>query len=161
MKQFRRLALGLIASFTLLITGCSTTANIKSAYQPVADQKLALKVSAPPSATQEGLQIFNDRLKSQLSSRGLLAGPSDSRVLTLDVVVNKYTMRHGASRALLGILSGTDTIESTVRVVDSSNGAILSEFTVESGNATAWGTSRGMIEDHADKIVESLASGKK
>lgn len=155
-----KLAISLLITSALLITGCSTTANIKSSYKLVADEKLELKVSAPPSATQEALQIFNARLTSQLSNNRLLAASNDSSVRILDVVVNKYTMRHGASRAMLGILAGTDTIESTVRIVDRSNGAVLSEFTVESGNATAWGTSRGMIEDHADKIVESLIKGK-
>jgi hypothetical protein len=155
-----KLAISLLITSALLITGCSTTAKIKSSYKLVADEKLELKVSAPPSATQEALQIFNARLTSQLSNNRLLAASNDSSVRILDVVVNKYTMRHGASRAMLGILAGTDTIESTVRIVDRSNGAVLSEFTVESGNATAWGTSRGMIEDHADKIVESLIKGK-
>lgn len=155
-----RLAVSLLVTSALLITGCSTSAHIKSSYKLVADEKLELKVSAPPSATQEALQIFNDRLRSQLSNNRLLAASDDSSVRILDVEVNKYTMRHGASRAMLGILAGTDTIQSTVRIVDRSNGAVLSEFTVESGNATAWGTSRGLIEDHADKIIESLIKGK-
>lgn len=156
-----KLIISVLITLALVITGCSTTANIRSDYKLVAGEKLELKVSAPPSATQEALQIFNARLTSQLSSSGLLAGPSDSSVRVLDVVVTNYTMRHGASRAMLGILAGSDKIQSTVQIKDRSNGAVLSEFTVESSNSTAWGTSRGTIEDHADKIVEMLKSGKK
>ena len=43
---------------------------------------------------------------------------------------------------------------------DQANANAVSEFVVESKNPTAWGTSRGMIEDHADKIVETLTNGK-
>jgi len=157
----RKLIISFLITSALFITGCSTTARVQSDYKLVAGEKLDLKVSAPPSATQEALQIFNARLTSQLSNSGLLAGPSDSSVLVLDVEVTNYSMRHGAARAMLGILAGSDNIQSTVRIKDRSNGAVLSQFTVESSNSTAWGTSRGTIEDHADKIVETLRSGKK
>jgi hypothetical protein len=45
-------------------------------------------------------------------------------------------------------------------VKDAKTGTALSKFSVESKNPTAWGTSRGMIEEHADKIVNYLKSGQ-
>ena len=52
--------------------------------------------------------------------------------------------------------SGEDTWAADI---DGNN--ILGEFVVESENNTAWGTSKGLIEGHADKIVKYLADGKK
>lgn len=73
----------------------------------------------------------------------------------LDVNVTYYRMRPGAARALVGIMAGRDKIQSTV-TVKGANGQILSEYTVTSTNATAWGTAHGMIEKHAKEIVETL-----
>ncbi len=151
----------LVTIILMLLAGCATTAQIQSEYRLAQGEKLKLQVTAPPSATEEALQIFNERLATQLSSNGLLAGPSDASARNLEVSVTNYTMRHGAARAMLGIMAGSDNMQSTVKIKDQATGSVLSEFTVESTNSTAWGTSKGMIEDHADKIVETLKAGKR
>lgn len=150
----------LVTIILMLLAGCATTAQIQSEYRLAQGEKLKLQVTAPPSATEEALQIFNERLATQLSSNGLLAGPSDASARNLEVSVTNYTMRHGAARAMLGIMAGSDNMQSTVKIKDQATGSVLSEFTVESTNSTAWGTSKGMIEDHADKIVETMKAGK-
>ncbi len=71
-----------------------------------------------------------------------------------------YYMRHGAARAMVEIMAGSDNIQSRVKIKDSSTGNVLSEFTVQSKNPTAWGTSKGLIEEHADKIVATLKGAK-
>lgn len=151
----------LVAITLMLLAGCATTAQIQSQYRLAQGEKLKLQVIAPPSATEEALRIFNERLTAQLSSSGLLAAPSDASARNLEVAVTNYTMRHGAARAMLGIMAGSDTMQSTVKIKDQTTGSVLSEFAVESTNSTAWGTSKGMIEDHADKIVETLKAGKR
>jgi len=63
-------------------------------------------------------------------------------------------MRDGAARALAGIFAGADNINTTVLIKN--NDATVGEYVVESSNASAWGTSRGSIEKHIDKIVDYL-----
>jgi t-SNARE complex subunit (syntaxin) len=155
MKRF------LVTIILILLAGCATTAQIQSQYRLAQGEKLKLQVTAPPAAAEEALQIFKERLTAQLLSNGLLAAPSDASARNLEVAVTNYTMRHGAARAMLGIMAGSDNMQSTVKIKDQTTGSVLSEFTVESTNSTAWGTSKGMIEDHADKIVETLKAGKR
>jgi hypothetical protein len=68
-------------------------------------------------------------------------------------------MRHGATRALVGVMAGADNMQSSVQVRDKKSQAVVGEFFVESKNPTAMGTSRGMIVEHANKIVQYLRSG--
>jgi hypothetical protein len=126
----------------------------------VQGEKFAMRVSTTTNPTEEGLQILRERLTSQLASAGLLATSTDDSPKTIDVVVQHYYMRHGATRALVGIMAGADYVQSTVRVLDASTGKALSEFIVESKNPTGWGTSRGMLQDHADKVIETFRGGK-
>jgi hypothetical protein len=62
---------------------------------------------------------------------------------------------------MVGVMAGTDNIKSTIKVKDQETGKALSEFTVESKNPTAWGTARGLIEQHADEIVATLTRAKR
>jgi Domain of unknown function (DUF4410) len=157
-----KLLLSLIFVACTLLTGCAgTAARVQSDYRLAQGEKVKLLLTAPPTATEQGLQILRDRLTMQLSNNGLLAPTSDASARTLEVVVTNYSLRHGAARAMLGILAGTDNLQSTVTIKDQTTGNTLSEFVVESKNPSAWGTSRGLIEEHADKIVETLKGGKR
>ena len=149
----------LLVSQSLLV-GCGTTANVTTEHRLAQGEQVKLQISTPPAASEEGATIFRERLRSQLLGKGLLANPNDASSKTLEVTVDNYTMRHGASRAMLGIMAGSDSIQSTVRVRDQA-GKALSEFTVESKNSTAWGTSRGLIEEHADEIVATVTGTKR
>jgi hypothetical protein len=145
-----------------LLAGCAgTSAMVKSEYRLAQGEKLNLQLTAPPTASEEGITILRERLTAQLSSNRLLAAASDASVRTIEVAVTNYYMRHGATRAMVGIMAGADNIQSTVKVKDQASGKVLSEFTVESKNPSAWGTSRGLIEEHADKVVETLKGAKR
>lgn len=144
-----------------VMAGCAgTTAQVQSDFRLAAGEKLNLKLATPSTMSDQGVTIFRERLKTQLTSSGLLAANADKSVRTLDVGVTTYDMRHGAARALAGIFAGTDKMLSTIKINDAVSGNVVSEFVVESKNPTAWGTSKGLIEDHADKIVETLQNGK-
>ena len=69
-------------------------------------------------------------------------------------------MRGGGERIALGIFAGKDIIDTLVLIKSKENNAILAEFSVESSNNTAWGTTDGLIEGHADKIIQYLTDGK-
>jgi Domain of unknown function (DUF4410) len=158
----RKLIAALFLVSTVAMVGCAgTSAMIRSEYKLSQSEKLTYKVTAPGDMEEEAKGIFNTRLTEKLTSGGLLAQAPDAEARELDIQVTNYRMRHGATRVLLGILAGPDNIQSLVRVKNKATGAVLSEIEVESKNPSAWGTSRGMIEDHADKIVETLTGVKK
>lgn len=52
-------------------------------------------------------------------------------------------------------MAGRDKIISHVRVLDT-DGAQLASFEVESTNTTAWGTTGGLHQKHAEEIVLRL-----
>lgn len=158
----QKLLLTLFIAPYMLLAGCAgTAARVQTEYRLAQGEKLKLELTAPPTATEEGLQILRERLTMQLSNSGLLAPASDGSARTVEVLVTNYSLRHGAARAMFGIMAGTDNLQSTVKIKDQVTGKALSEFVVESKNPTAWGTSRGLIEEHADQIVETLKGGKR
>ena len=150
----------LAASFSLMAGCAGTAARVQSDIRLSPGEKLNFKIATPAPMSEEATTIFRERLTAQLTSGGLLASSADKSARTLDVEVTTYNMRHGAARALAGIFAGTDKMQSTIKIKNAANANAVSEFVVESKNPTAWGTSRGMIEDHADKIVETLKNGK-
>ncbi|MBK1613624.1 hypothetical protein CKO44_09090 [Rubrivivax gelatinosus] len=158
----KTLALALLLAVATALSGCAgTSAAVKTQYRMVPGEQLNLQVSAPKDVSEEGMAILRDRLKSQLAASGLLASASEAGKQTLEVEVANYYMRHGAARAMVGILAGADNIRSTVRVKDAATGNVVSEFSVESKNPTALGTSKGLIEEHADKIVAVLKGAER
>jgi hypothetical protein len=157
----KKLAVALLIAAASVLSGCAgTAANVQTEYRLVQGEKLNLQLITPPNATEEGVKILRERLNEQLSTNGLLAPASDTNARTIEVTVTKYYVRNGAVRAMVGIMAGADDIRSTVKVKDSA-GKVLSEYSVESKNPTAWGTSKGLLETHADKIVAILQHGGK
>ncbi len=146
-------ALG-IAIFGALVCGCAPPSlTVQKPYEPVAGEQFTYAIQPVAEVSAEALDIMDARLKSRLGDRLQRAlEPSGRRI---EIAITNYYMRHGAARHLLGIMAGADNILSRVKVRDAA-GDVLAEFVVESGNATAWGTSRGLIEDHVDKIVTYL-----
>ena len=158
----RTLIAAILIASSALLAGCAgTSAIVQSEYRLAQGEKLKLQLSTPSTASEEGMAILRERLTTQLSSSALLAGASDVSSRIAEVTVTNYYMRHGATRATVGIMAGADNIQSTVKVKDPATGKVLSEFTAESKNPTAWGTSKGLIEEHADKIVGTLKSAKR
>lgn len=138
---------------TLLLAGCAgTSLNVQKAYPPATGEQFSYSVNPKVEVSAEALEILDGRLKSQL-------GNADGAGRKVEIVITNYYMRHGATRALVGIMAGADNILSQVTVRDA-GGAVLGEFTVESKNPSAWGTSRGLIEEHADKIARYVKTGK-
>jgi hypothetical protein len=157
--QMKKLILQGLLVASLLLTGCAgTKMSVQAPYQPTQGAALAYVVNPKVEVSDEALGILRQRLDSQLRASGLLASSAGASKQVEISIVNYY-MRHGATRALVGVMAGADNMQSSVIVKDSTTQAVLGEFKVESSNPTAMGTSRGMIEDHADKIVAYLKSG--
>ena len=151
-----KLLSALLVVVATFLAGCATTATVQGDYKVAASQKFTITLVAPGTLNAEAEGILRERLVSQLQASGMLAAAADGGAQVLEVNVTNYNMRHGAARALVGILAGVDNIQSTIRLKDKAGDRTAWEFKVESTNASAMGTSRGLIENHADEIVTTL-----
>ncbi|PQA77564.1 DUF4410 domain-containing protein [Rhodoferax sp. TS-BS-61-7] len=152
-----KITISLFLAAATILSGCAgTAAKTQSSYQLQPNDKFKLRLNTPTDTNQEAVTILRNRLTDQLAKNGLLAPESDASARTLEVNVTNYRMRHGSARALAGIFAGKDNIQSTTKIKDATNVGTISEFAVESTNPSAWGTSRGLIEEHADTVVQTL-----
>ncbi len=142
-------------SFILLvITGCTSVGEVQKPYTPEDSDKFTYQIENSSIASKEAVSILKKRLESQLASNNILSENDNENTKDIKITFNHYRMRHGASRALVGVFAGADKIDTTITITQ---GDIhLGEFIVKSSNASAWGTSRGLIEAHADKIINYL-----
>ena len=150
----------MVLALTLSLVGCSTSMHVETGYQPMAGEKFKYRIMPVAEVSTEALVLLRQRLDAQLSANGQLAFGSDESANSVEVTITAYRMRHGAARAMAGIFAGTDSMISTVEVKEPKTQSVKAKFDVLSSNATAWGTSQGMIEDHADQIVQYLKTGR-
>lgn len=141
----------LLAVLTFLLAACyGTSSNIRSENRAQAVDTFRYELDNHGGMTPEARSIFEARLYSRL---GVKLDPNSDN--TLKVRVNYYRMRHGAARALVGIMAGQDRITSEVSILDP-NDNLLGSLSVDSKNPTALFTSRGLIEAHADEISDFI-----
>lgn len=101
----------------------------------------------------EGIARLDQMIRDRLRAAGLVAESGDSG--KIEVVLTHYYMRSSGARFWAGAMAGRDKIASTVRVLDAS-GAVSREFEVDHKNVTAFGSSDGLMEKHADAILAGL-----
>jgi hypothetical protein len=138
---------------TILITACSTTANIKTAYQFPSNTHFQVQFMPERAMRTRDAAALEQFIKDKLAEAGLLASTPSGHLLGVNVIY--YRMRSDAERFWAGIFAGTDLIKSDVQV-KAPGGEVLSEFEVETSNTSAWGVTEGYLADHAEKIVEVL-----
>ena len=160
MKKINILAL---SGLLVILVGCGSTMKVTKEYQPSATDLFSYDIQYNESVVvpEEAIVIMKNRIESELGKRNLLAPSNSLNSKRIEIIFNNYTMRGGVARFGGGIFAGTDIIDTLILVKTDDGHVILSEFVVESTNNTAWGTSQGLIEGHADKIVKYLADGKK
>lgn len=148
----------LILLSLLALTGCiGTSSKIAKPNAAPASSHLWYTVNNADGMSPEGLAILKERLDSRLS-RALVA-PGTADAVHVKVTITNYYMRNGAARFLVGIMAGKDSIKSLVQVIDPTTGKELGQLLVDSGNATAFGTSRGLLEGHANEIADFVLAG--
>lgn len=153
-------AIGFLLGVMMMIGGCAGTGmRVQTAYQPTSGDKLTYTVVAKVAVSDQALSILRQEIDSQLQNSGMLATNPDEARKHVEISITNYYMRHGAVRALVGIMAGSDNMKSSVQVKDKQSQVVVGAFFVESTNPTAMWTSKGMIEEHAKKIVEYLKSG--
>ena len=157
MRLFPRLRLSAVVALLLVLglAACSTSRQVTRAYDAAQGERFAYTINNAGGMIDEHLAALRGELDRQLTAANALAGRGDADARAVTIRIDEYRMRHGAARALVGVMAGKDTVRSTVEVRDAA-GAVLGSATIDSGNATAWGTSGGMLERHASEIVAFL-----
>jgi Domain of unknown function (DUF4410) len=147
-----------VALIMIVVSGCvGTKMQVQQDYTYVASDSFSYEISDQAEVTEEGMAVFKERLDGKLEELGL---SSDEANKTIEITFTNYRMRHGASRALVGIMAGSDNITSTVLIKDNATGEVVCEMEVVSKNSTATGSAKGLIQGHADKIVNYIKNGK-
>lgn len=150
----------LFALLVATLNGCiGTSSQVARPNSSQVGSKLWYTVENPGGMTPEGLAVLRGRLDERfVAVRAADGAPSAVQVR---VTVTRYRMRHGAARALVGVMAGKDTVLSTVQVIDPVSGQELGRLDVESGNATAVGSAGGLLRGHADEIADFVLAGGK
>lgn len=134
----------------LFLAACSTTSRVHQAHTPVAGQVYAYSFSNQGGDDHEGIATLDSVIQGKLREAGLLAGGASER--KIEVVLKHYYVRSNGARFWAGIMAGRDKIISSVRIVGA-DGAQAGNFEVETTNTTAWGSTDGLMQKHADEIV--------
>ncbi len=149
----------LIALVMLNLTGCiSTKIMVDKPYQSLASDKYSYSIIQEDTVPEKALVIVRDQLEKGLNSH--FEKNENLSNKEIEIIFTNYYMRHGATRMLVGIMAGADSIVTTINIRDKTNKEILSTFTVKSGNPTAAGTAKGLLMQHVDKITHYITSGK-
>lgn len=148
----------IVVALTVTLAACiGTSSNVARPNASAVGSKLWYTVDNPGGMTPEGMTL----LRSRLDERFVAVRTADGTpgAVHVKVTVTAYRMRHGAARALVGIMAGKDTVLSTVQVLDPATGQELGRLNVESGNATAVGSAGGLLRGHADEIADFVLKG--
>lgn len=146
----------LIVLACLILSGCGVKQNVIRAYNPTQNLKLSYSLSASDGTEvpDEVLETMREQLARRLSARNLLAQQGENGANQANIVITGYRMRHGAAKALVGILAGCDNIQSKVVVKESVTGNTIGESTFESKECSAVIPAQKTINSHIEKIVE-------
>lgn len=134
----------------LFLAACSTTSQVYQPHTPVAGQVYAYSFSNQGGDDVAGITTLDAVIKKSLREAGLLGGGAGDR--KIEVVLTHYYVRSNGARFWAGIMAGRDKIISHVRIVGA-DGAQEGNFQVETTNTTAWGSTEGLMQKHADEIV--------
>jgi len=154
MKKITLAHLVIIAIFGL--SACGTSLKVKKEFSPITGEKFAYQISSKVAMPDKAMNIFKARLDSQLEASGKSAPAGTKGVSQVVIIITTYDMRSSATKALLGIFAGKDTMISTVDIKDLNTNEIKNSFEVESFNTSAYGGTNSMIEDQADLIIKTL-----
>lgn len=148
--MIQRIALLLVV---VLLSACSTTSRVHQAHSGLQGKSFEYTFTNRGGDNEEGIAELNRVVQNQLYTSGLINNGTAAG--KIELTLTHYYMRHGAARALVGIMAGRDKVISHVRVLDAA-GSQMAAFEVETTNSTAWGTTGGLHEKHAQEIVKRL-----
>ena len=141
----------------LALAACSTTSTVEQPLPPQASQIHAYAYAFENNGGDdlEGIAKLDRLIHANLLRAGLVAAAGATTDGSVEVELTHYYVRSNAARFLAGILAGRDKIVSKVTVRDA-GGVEVGSFEVETTNLSAWGSTQGLMEEHADEIVARL-----
>ena len=148
----------LAISISTFVVACAGT-NVLSTQPHVysSTDRFTYEIVNKTAVPEPGMAIFTARLKQDLEQLGLLAEQEQSKKMVITFV--NYYMRKDKTRGRVGLMAGVDHIKTNI-VVRDAEGNVAGRFEVVSSNPTAVGTSKGLIEGHADRIASYLRTGE-
>ena len=151
-----RLALLLLG---VMLAACSTTGAGRPPPAPAGDLAPLERAYAFVNATDfdaATVARLDRAVHARLLTAGQVAPAGTDAVGRIEVRLTHLYLRSDTARFLAGILAGRDRIASSV-TVSAADGATLERFEVETRNLSAFGSTQGLIERHAEDIVTRLA----
>lgn len=151
-----RLALLLLG---VMLAACSTTGAGRLPPAPAGDLAPLARAYAFVNATDfdaATVARLDRAVHARLLTAGQVAPAGTDAVGRIEVRLTHLYLRSDTARFLAGILAGRDRIASTV-TVSAADGTPLGRYEVETRNLSAFGSTQGLIERHAEDIVARLA----
>ena len=145
-----------ILLMVLIFTGCAGTQTlVNEKYSASNDDKFKIDILNTANATEAGLNVFKSQL-STYDSVLKIGNPNPNRIVIIEFT--NYYVRHGATRALAGIMAGSDNVTTVTTVKDATTGETLGSVKHVTKNPTAVVGINLLLKGHADKIVKYLLS---
>lgn len=142
-----------LAATVVLLAACSTTSTVHQPHRAPAGQSYAYSFANQGGDDHAGIARLDNVIQAHLREAGLItAGAAEQKI---EVVVKHYYVRSNGARFWAGIMAGRDKIVSNVRVVGG-DGTQVGNFDVETFNSTAWGTTDGLMQKHAEELVSRI-----
>ena len=144
-----------LAASILLLAACSTTSTVPQPPRLESNQTYAYSFDNQGGDNHAAIARLDNVIQSRLRAEGLVRTGEDNP--RIEVVLRHFYVRSNATRFWAGIMAGRDKIVSNIRVIGT-DGSQIGNFDVETFNSTAWGSSEGLMERHAEEVVNRLKS---
>ncbi len=160
MKKKARQNKFLIALFiSTLIFGCSSSTTVKKEFASVKNNNYLIETYYSGRHTPHDYrQIFESHLQRKLDEIYLNTGTDSDPTHTAKIIFEEFQLRDDTERVMVGIFAGTDKVVSSVRVISNEENELVGEALIESNNASAWASNSGLLEKHAQKIIDFLTN---
>jgi len=137
----------------LSLAACSTTSTVLQAPAASIAGPYGYVFENQGGDDAAAIAELDRTIQRTLKDAGLFVPGTAGR--RIEVALTHFYLRSDGARFWAGAMAGRDKIISRVRVVEA-NGTQLASFEVTSTNATAAGSSGGLMEKHAEEILAQL-----
>ena len=143
----------IIIAACLFLAACSTSSMVHQAKPAEAKGPYGYKFENYGGDDQVGIANLDRLIKTTLRDAGVFVPGTEAP--RIEITLTHFYVRSNGARFWAGVMAGRDKISSRVRIVDAA-GTQIAYFEVESTNATALGSTGGLMEKHANEILSRL-----
>jgi hypothetical protein len=102
------------------------------------------------------LKTLNYDLKDALFRNGMVADETTSNKIILNITITQFRIRGAGASEFLGLLAGSDSIESVISINKPDAIGTISEETIKTSNWSGGPNRSTLMRMHADDIIEHL-----